>query len=231
MWVGDPKPILKTIYKYYFSRVYLGSRNTIKGLKYYQNVYSIIQERLADLNDGIILTKQELYNGVISEEVIPKGVQKEIVESINSMHLFNELRMNKDIVDFVPVVSKVIIIKDGRIKNSYYGENKLKAEHKELQEFKEVYFGKEPKTVHAEVDVVFKVYRKFKNNNSGDCSDCKLIIITVRNGHNILSRPCKFCRNMLRKVLKELSFKEVYLVYPIIDDLVLIEKINFYVDE
>lgn len=221
VWVGDPKPILYTIYKYYFSRIYLGSKNTIKGLKYYQNVYSILNERINDIEFGYIVTKDELYDGVVPNDLLPPIIQKEIVESINSMHLYNELRMNNDILDFIPVVSKVLILRNEKVKNIYHGENKLSTDHSMLSEFKKKYFGNEPKTIHAEVDAMFKVWRKFRGS---DCSQCDLVLITVRNGHNILSRPCKFCRGMLTKVLKELNFKRVILTYPIIDDLIMIEK-------
>lgn len=221
MWEGDPRAILETIYKYYFSRIYMGSRNSRRGLKYYKNVYNILLEKIKDIETGIIVTKEELSNGKIPTELIPKDIQEEIVESITGMHLYNELRMNEDIVEFLPVVSKILVIKNEKIKNVYYGENKLIPDHSELAEFKLKYFGKEPKSIHAEVDAMFKVWQKYNNNN---CEDCNLIIITVRNGHNILSRPCKFCRGMLNKVLSEMKFKRIFLVYPIIDDLIMIEE-------
>jgi len=222
MWLGDVKKFMRIYYRAHFYKTYVGARGRYNGLKKYEEVYNSIMDRINDINDAIIVTREELNNNTVPEEYIPRNLQIPILNTIIELHKINEERAYYDDFELLPVSAVAIIVKgNGNIKNKFFGFNKMTPDFKDLEVFKEKFVGDFPKTVHAEVDAMYRVWRKYGNNG---CDDCSLYLVVARNGHNILSRPCKYCRRMIVNTNDEVGFKSVTFIYPMVEDLIVIEK-------
>lgn len=224
MWVGDVRKFMEMYYKAYFYKMYIGNKKRYNGLKRYKEVYTSIMNRISDINDGIIVTREEMSTGQVPEEYIPRPLQHTILDTIIELHEINEERSYYDDFELLPVSATAIIIKNnGNIKNRFIGFNKVQPDFNDLKIFKEKYVGSYPRTIHAEVDAMYKAWRKYSNK---DCGECTLYLVVVRNGHNTLSRPCIHCRRMIMNTNNEIGFKEIVFIYPMIDDLIVIEKFH-----
>jgi len=133
---------------------------------------------------------------VVKYDELPRYVQNEI-EVLKE----NNRNKNAPVIDNVSAV--LIVKKGGKIIAKFYGENRM-ATPRELIGMKR-WYPDHVKSVHAEYDAVlnFVDWYLWKEPTKGKRYDFELIV--VRNGGGIPSRPCKYCRAMLRDMLGEVK--------------------------
>ena len=158
-------------------------------------INDIIDELVKKYGHAMEVHRKHLkdFKGKIVEyNELPRHVQNEI-EVLKE----NNKSKNAPVIDNVSAV--LIVKKGGKIIAKFYGENRM-ATPREMIGMRR-WYPEHVKSVHAEYDAVlnFVDWYLWKEPTKGKWYDFELVV--VRNGGNLPSRPCAYCRAMLSDIL------------------------------
>jgi len=150
-----------------------------------------------------ILNDYSDFNGELIREP-PRGYRK-YFESIVAK---NEGRA--PYADVMPVGAVLIVKKSGKPVKKFYGYNKTPSKY-EWPLVREFYPGFVT-TVHAEFHAVLKFLRWYNWKEPSKKRRYDVDLLVARYSGNVPSRPCRYCRRMIRRLLADHS---VTVIYPI----------------